>query len=289
MTNNDQCEKERLEKYEKERLEKLASIAIGKEDSNGQKIYAIYVKSDEFAIYSTGINCSIRDITIFIGTKDPDDRLPIDKLQAVRSDFDKLKSVAEKAGDTSYSDRVAQALAVAIFDDPEKARVLLHKIYQDIINAYKERVVGKLIYVTGTFSIAIIVGSFALYLYIFQPESFVIKRPAFYEICLLCAFSTLGGLISVSRGLTKIDVEKGLGHIPYLLHGIERNVFSVIGGAFIYVLIKSNLLFGFVNTLEDQFSGLMVFGFLSGFSETLIPNALKRIEDSANNESKNSN
>lgn len=90
---------------------------------------------------------------------------------------------------------------------------------------------------------------------------------------------------SVSRGLKKIEVDTGLGYIPYLVHGIERNVYSVIGGAFIFVLIKSDLLFGFVDSLNKPFYGLLVFGFLSGFSETLIPNALKKLEDRASKES----
>jgi hypothetical protein len=277
------------EQYEKERQEKLRSIVFGKEDNNGRKVYAVYVKDDEFAIYSTGPNCSIRDIAVIIETKDPDNRLPVENFQTIKGDFDKLKSIADRAVDTSYSARVSHALAVAILGDTEKARAILREIHEDIISAYKEQVVGKLIYVTGTFLMAIIVGCVALYLYIVQPELLVKQRPAFYEICLLCAFSTFGGLVSVSRGLTKIDVEKGLGHLPYLLHGIERNVYSIIGGAFIYVLIKSNLLFGFVNSLDNQFYGFMVFGFLAGFSETLIPNALKNLEDRANKESNSVN
>lgn len=277
------------DKYEQDRLEKLNSIAIGGKDKSGREVYAVYAKGDEFAIYSIGKEGTIRQIAIYIGTKDPDDEKLINNFQSVKGELDKLKSISEKASDNSFSARVAHALSVAILGDPQKAKNILDEIQKDIIESYKEKVVGKLIYITGTFLVAAIIGAFALYLYICQPALIVESRSAFYEITLLCAFSTFGGLISVSRGLTKIDVEKGLGHLPYFLHGIERNVFSVIGGAFIYVLIKSNLLFGFVVSLDNQFHGLMVFGFLAGFSETLIPNALKNLEERANNESNKNN
>ena len=277
------------EKYEQERLDKLNSIAIGSKDKSGREVHAVYAKGDEFAIYSIGKECTIRQIAIYIGTKDSDDEIPINNFQSIKGELDKLKSLSEKAGDNSFSARVAHALSVAILGEPDKAKNILDEIQRDIIDSYKVKVIGKLIYITGTFLVAVIIGAFALYLYIWQPALIVKSRPAFYEITLLCAFSTFGGLISASRGLTKIDVEKGLGNLPYLLHGIERNVFSVIGGAFIYVLIKSNLLFGFVVSLEHQFHGLMVFGFLAGFSETLIPNALKNLEERANNESNRAN
>lgn len=127
MSNDDQ--------YEKERQEKLECIATGKEDKNGRKVYKVFTKSDEFAIYSTTKSCSINDIAIYIGTKNPDDRVPIDNLQSIKCDFDKLKSISNKTGETSYSSRVANALAIAIYGDIEKARSILHEITKEIPSA----------------------------------------------------------------------------------------------------------------------------------------------------------
>lgn len=274
-----------LDTYEKQRLEKLNAVTIGKTDTSGRVVYDIYVKADEFAIYSIAPEGLIRNIAIDIETKDPNNLDLVNCFQAVKGEFDKLKAISDRAGDKSYSARVAHALSVAIYGKPDDAKIILREIYVNIIEDYKERVKGKIIYLSGTFMIALIINVFALYLYICQPELIVNNRHAFYELSILCAFSTLGGFVSVSRGLTKIDVEKGLGPWPYLLHGVERNIFSIIGGTFIYVLIKSNLLFGFVNSLAIPFYGLMAFGFLAGFSETLIPNALKNLENRANKES----
>jgi len=73
-----------------------------------------------------------------------------------------------------------------------------------------------------------------------------------------------------------------MGKWPYILYGIERNVFAIVGGVFIYFLIKSNLILGFIGEMNNEMFALLVFGFLAGFSETLVPNALKTLESQSN-------
>ncbi|QFR49788.1 hypothetical protein FJR48_08610 [Sulfurimonas lithotrophica] len=266
------------------RLEKLNNILIGNKDASGRIVYDVYARSEEFVIYSVQDSGMIEGIAVIIEEKKEGDLVPTNNFQSVKGEFDKLKAVSFKATNKSYSARVAHALSVAIFGEPDKAKKILEDIHANIEDVYKELVIGKLIYIFGAFLIAVFFSSVSIFLYVCQPEFIIQERPNFYNLFLVCSMATLGGLISVSRSITKINVDKGLGKWPYFVYGIERNVFSILGGVFIFLLIKANLLFGFINSLDNPLYGLLTFGFLAGFSETLIPNALKNLENKANNE-----
>ncbi len=267
------------------RVEKLKNISIGNIDPSGRKVYDVYARSGEFVIYSVQESGTIQGIAVIIEEENPDNLEPTNNFQEIKGEFDKLKSASYKAMDKSYTARVAHALSVAILNGPEKAKTLLNEIHLDIENAYKELVFGKLLYITGAFLIAMLFSMLSIYLYFAQPEMIVQERATLYHLMLVSSMATLGGLISISRSINKISIDKGLGKWPYFVYGIERNIFSILGGVFIFFLIKSNLLFGFINSLENPLYGFMTFGFLSGFSETLIPNTLKNLEKSARKKS----
>ncbi len=273
------------EEIEKIRQENFAKISLGQQDPNGNRVYGIYAKGDEFAIYSTDLEGSIRGIRVRIDTKDPEDDVPIMHFQAVKGEFDKLKFVSDRCTDPSFAARAAHALSVAIYGNPDEAKKILAEIYENIEEEYKEKVLGKLTYISGTVIISIIMCGLGLSLHLIRPEFIVNDREVLYQLILCASMATLGGVISVSKNLNMINIDKGLGKLPYFVYGVERSVFSIIGGVFIYFLIKSNLLFGFISDLNSSQYGVMVFGFLAGFSETLIPNALNNIEERANNES----
>jgi hypothetical protein len=285
MSTAEEIEKEKLRK------ERMDQIAIGQTCPDGYRVYAVYTKTDDFAIYATSSLGTIKAIRWRIDAKDPDkDRELIKNHYAVTGAFDKLKAVANRCIDPSYVDpsyagRAAAALSLAIGGDPKKAEEKLDEIGKNIENDYKERIIGKLLYLSGTLIVALVLCSIGLYLYLFQPEFFVKDRTPLYELILVCSLSTLGGIVSVSIKIDSINVDKGIGKSPFFIYGLNRNIFSVLGGVFMFVIIKSNLLFGFITTLDNSLYGFLVFGFLAGFSETLVPNALKRIEDKVNKES----
>jgi len=272
------------EEYKKDQIKKLDRIVIGNEDGAGRKIYDVYTRGDFFVIYSTIKSGSIKGVAISINTHSPDDRVPIDHFQKIKSDFDKLKRLSDRCPNNSYSSRVAHAISVALLGDPEDAKTILQEIYKNIETDYAELVLGKLTYIVGAFTVALLVCGFGLYLYFVEPP-FILSKTTFYELVLTCSMSTLGGLISITRNLSKIDVDKGLGKWPYLVYGIERNIFSVLGGVFMFFLVKSNLFLGFIVSTSNPMAGMLVVGFLAGFSETLVPNTLKNLEDTANERS----
>lgn len=99
------------------------------------------------------------------------------------------------------------------------------------------------------------------------------------QLMLAISMSVMGGFLSVLLSLKtlEIDNESGLG--INVFGGMSRIMIAAIAGIAMLVLIKAEILFGFVNK-DESIYGLLALCFLSGFSESLIPNALKKLEDS---------
>jgi len=265
----------------KEIAEYYDTLKVGAVDRNGNTIFVIYARSNEYVIYSIDERQTIGDIRVTIDSAD-DDSPVFRYFREIRSEFDSVKSVAHKSSNRVNTARVAHAVSSALIGNPKKSVSLLQNIFKDISLEYKELVVGKLCFIGGTFILALALCSLSLCLYIFEPPLLVSEKRVLYEIILTCAMATLGGFVSVSRGIRSISVDRGMGKWPYILYGIERNVFAIVGGVFIYFLIKSNLILGFIGEMNNEMFALLVFGFLAGFSETLVPNALKTLESQSN-------
>lgn len=258
---------------------KFESYIIGNKDSSGRIIYDIYTRGDEFIIYSINETGLIKDISIGIDTLVEENDIPIKNFNSIKKEFDKLKSVSHMVSDSSVTARVAHALSVGILGETEKSEELLVQIHADILKEYQEKVYGKISYIFGSYVVAfVLIGIILLNI----QFSFLEESSPWYEALLVSTFATLGGIISISINTNSLNVDKGLGKKMYFFYGVERNFYSIIGGIFVYILIKSNLLFGFINSQENHIYALLVFGFLAGFSESLIPNALKTLEKNAN-------
>ncbi len=267
-----------LSAYEKQRLEHL-DVKIGEKDSVGNTIFSVYATGDEFAIYSIDPTSSIKGIRVWIETIDPVDKKPVNNFQAVKGELDKLKALSNRCADSSYASRVSHALTVAMTGNPDHAKEILSQIATEISKDYQERVWGKLIYLTGILSISFAFSLLAVIAYIYRYSEFITANKNLFAAVMVCTFATYGGVVSVSINLDKIVVDSGLGKYPYLFYGAGRAIFSIFGGALIFLLIRANLVIGFVNSLDNPFFGLCAVGFLAGFSETFVPNTLRKLED----------
>lgn len=88
----------------------------------------------------------------------------------------------------------------------------------------------------------------------------------------------IGGFISASYKLKSITFEKGISRWYFLAYGIERLVLSILASIALFFAVKANIVFGFIKDAPNPFYGYIILGILAGFSETLIPSLLTKIE-----------
>jgi hypothetical protein len=123
------------------------------------------------------------------------------------------------------------------------------------------------------------------------------------ELIFVATAGSIGGFISVSLGIQKINFFEGdeskekddankekeigekqkkenrkykVGKIYFWLYGFERAFVSIFSAVIIYVALKSGLIFDIAKQIN--IFGFVIFGFAAGFSETFLPNVLKIVE-----------
>lgn len=89
------------------------------------------------------------------------------------------------------------------------------------------------------------------------------------------AAGIFGSLFSLLQRNTSYKIDLRSGEFYIFLQAIFIIILGAISGATIYLLVKSNLIFGFAST---NVHALLVLSIISGFSERLVPNLFDRIE-----------
>ena len=97
------------------------------------------------------------------------------------------------------------------------------------------------------------------------------------QILRILGLGAVGGLLSVVINLRKIEVENEAGLSVHFIVGATRASIASLAGVVMYLGIKGNLFLG----IADQSSSLYaiyLLCILAGFSETLVPNSLTKLE-----------
>jgi hypothetical protein len=87
---------------------------------------------------------------------------------------------------------------------------------------------------------------------------------------------SVGALLSVALGVNKLQTDPDDPLPLTVALASSRIIIGIIGAAFTYVLIRADALLGFVGS--GNWYGSIAVGFLAGFSETLVPNILKKLD-----------
>lgn len=99
------------------------------------------------------------------------------------------------------------------------------------------------------------------------------------SLALSSAFAVLGAYLSLvlKIGSEKMDSSSGL--YLHFLEVFSKFLVAAICGAVSLVLIRSNISPEFVKVIKADFNGILIVGFLSGFSERFIPNIISSYGD----------
>lgn len=266
------------ENYKKEVKARLASFKVGQRDVNNFEITNILTRGDEFVIYEIRTERKTDSIKVYIDNlTEKDDSGIIERYNKIRVKFNEVKQVFFKAVDLPATRSiVAQMIVHGLMISPEEAndkfKELIAKIGEEHRNQYKNRF--RLIFGASIISILLMIP-FIIDCYLPFMNGCVDggKNLLFISIS-----GSIGGLFSILLTISQLRCEEDVKNTIYILYGMVRSLIAVIAAIIIYMAIKINLIFGFVDDLNYPLIGYLLFGLLAGFSESLVPNFLDKLE-----------
>jgi hypothetical protein len=251
---------------------------IGGIDTAGYKIKNIYAISSRFVVYEVeGVHLADSCRVLILPS---DDSSHSNNYSAIQPKLAEIKSVLYKChGDELIRGRIGFAIALAIRSGPEAAIALLDALLLDINSQYTENFIKRIAYLGGAFGVLCLFGVVSVAIRLASFKGLIGPKAETLELLLFVITSgVIGGFISVSYKLKSIAFERGVTWHYFLIYGIERLVISVLASLVLLFSIKANIIFGFVKDAPSPFYGYMFFGVLAGFSETLIPDLLIKME-----------
>lgn len=110
--------------------------------------------------------------------------------------------------------------------------------------------------------------------------SLFIKEWIYTKFIRIATFGAIGGFISLNIRLNEIKFEISDSTISYIVVSLYKVIFSMLASIIVFFLIESDLILGIIKTKSsNQLYFLYVISTLAGFSESLLPNIFKGIED----------
>ena len=290
------CEKEEIEKKAKEKREENYQKMMGLKVKN--TVTEIFSRNDDFAIYGTNAKCLSNSISYSIASlnKETNDILKI-SITKFRTEYNKARGVLHKSNDIPLTKAKIAGILLHGFtlgismskEDVEKhdfveVKQQFNELVKEVNKEYEYQFSCRLKYMTiilvlSMFFIGISVLISCNYLSVPIDDIF------FY----LAAMGSIGCALSVSRKLKQIIFENDtceekqektkqfFKKFPTVfLYACQRILISVFCAVVSYFAIRANLLFGFAN--DSGVYLYLIVACVAGFSETLIPDFLTKIE-----------
>lgn len=270
------------EAYLREQKLAIESIKVGKECPSGCIVKKIYARGDEHVIYEIDSINSIESIRVYIHTKIEDDITPLSNFQKVKDRFDKAKSsIFKYSANSSYKQRAASALVTAIMGDVDEANKIFDNIESDAKEDFQQRVYGRIFYLLGAIVLGALICTSALLAHVWRGSEFFTSNYILLHFLYAAAYASAGGFFSVSLKAKDVWAQQAINNWMYAIYGAERLIISAIAGVITYTTIKSGLIFSFIETSDSAAYLMLSICFLSGFSESLIPNYMGKLEKEA--------
>lgn len=268
--------------YKQMQRDRLKKFFIGGKDISGHTIVNVFTRGDEFVVYAIADADEPETFKVYIDTEvESDPQGVMGRLESIKEELADFRSILHKGvHDKSIKHRAANAVSTALRGDPEAAKKIFIKIHEQVSKEYLVVQRGRVLYLSGAFSSVVILALLALILYSVRNSGFAQNVGVIREFFYAASFSALGGLLSISLNLKSIAFERELQLYAYFVYGVQRIVLAALGGVFAYVAVKSGLVLGLVLTSAEPMYAMLAVCIAAGFSETLIPNALQKLESS---------
>lgn len=231
---------------------------------SGEIIDYVFFASEDFMVYRTkGDKC----VSCYYDDLNQDYKDNLDKVSHHES---LLKGcVCSDKEHEKFQRHIALFYRESLFGNIETAIKISEKIIEEV-NSFKYNY-ARLYYLLSCFSTVLILFIFSLI-----QDNFI-QSDYLFPYTKLMLYGGLGGFISVTISVKKLSLDISFYNWSHSVYGIFRIILAVICALVSYLLIKSGFIFS--NLDNDNMFIIYLFAVMAGFSETLIPNVLKQIEN----------
>lgn len=239
----------------------------GKENKQGKVIDHIYFKVEgKYVIYS----CVDEQRIFFDGIDEIKENISI-----ISKELARIEIIIHNRDYKFVNTQLVYAISTAADGNFTEATEILNKLEVKIYTAKKNSSIMH--YIAGCLSILLI----NLIIYILTEFSNLESIGNFILVLNMSFLGSLGGFLSIIRRIKKIEIDVDTGFWLNFFNGASRILISIICSIFIYYLVKSNIILGILNDIDNNDYALYVFAIISGFSENFVPNIFDKIETDA--------
>jgi hypothetical protein len=242
-------------------------LEIGSLDAYGNKILRIFHDLPEkYVIFETDkLEINIQgDTSALVG------KIKIHELMAKISDYRvNVPSIRKR-----YNSPQAHALRLALDGDDNGCERALQGILESIPRYLTRR--SQLTYVLG--SVILLFAALVLY---GVSWKFGLINAFGVRIYTSIVFAAMGGVMSVAIGLRKLELDLHESLEVNAFYGALRVFIAMIAGVIMLFLIESKIALSFLQDPAASPNGYSIAAFLSGFSEMLVPNLMKKMDEKA--------
>ena len=231
---------------------------------SGDVIGEIYSASKDYIIYRRkGDKC----ITYYYDDNIPDFKANLTKMGHL---ITKVKAcIGYENKDKRYLRMVAWFYKQCLLGNTEIANKICNKILS--ISCSFRKNTARLYYLVSCLAVV------ALLLIFSFVQDVYIQSNYLEPYLKLMFYGSLGGFVSVSMSIKKLDLDIDYFSWSHTVYGVFRIIISMASAIISYLLIKSGLILSNLETGNIYIYYL--FAVVAGFSESFIPNLLKKMDD----------
>lgn len=239
-----------------------SNYRVGQE-FDGDIIKEIFSAHREFLIYRTRGSHAVTFYYYDNGTSYKENFSKISDQVALLN-----SCLSNKHAYVKFKGRIALAYREALMGNLDCSIKIIERIIEETHPFRKN--LGCIIYLISCFCAVLLAISFSVI------QDTIINSDYLIPYAKIMLFGSFGGFISVSISLKRLDLDYDFYSWSQSVYGLFRIVLSIISAIIAYVLLKSGFVFSNINT--DNYFMYYAVAVFAGFSETWIPNTLKKIE-----------
>jgi hypothetical protein len=255
----------------------IMNIKIGAEDVSGNKITLIHAKHDEYAIYeieTPDINNKLR--VIIDGYTDESERAIQDRFNKVKQKYiEAIGLLSNTPRFEMLKRRIAHTLSTCLNSGETDGLKEFQTLIETIKKEHQVLVVHRAIYTLPVLIFVVLSAIITFFVTDDLTQKYESMSKLHFLAYLLLSVSA-GACISILMNTNKLNFEEYSLKKYYLMLGFERVLLSIVAGTAALICIQAGILFP--SFTQNSLWGAMVVLLLAGFSESLIPSVLTKIE-----------